>query len=138
MQPATILDLADIAGLMSQYEGSDCHPYVRMTLLHPAHHWFVKDGTAMLYEIREHSRYDMHIYNTAKGGKDLRDWCIRTGDWIFENTDAETLTNYVLDTRKDLKMFMRMLGINRIAKVNTEVLYMCTREDRQRLTKGVV
>jgi len=129
MERATILDLADINELMSELEGFDCHEFVRSTLLSPMNYWFYKDGTAMSYQIMDNNRFNMHIYNRARGDKRLVEWCRATGIWMFENTDAKNLMNFVKMGRRDLRFFMVSIGSKKIGKIGDEILYNYSRED---------
>ncbi len=130
---ATILDLSSIEELMTEYEGRECHQYIRVGLLSPTVHWFYKRDTAMLYEPMDNGRYNMHIYNRAKGDKALRNWCISTGSYIFEETDAMNLMNFVKEDRRDLRFFMAAIGSTLIGKIGNELIYNISREDRERI-----
>jgi len=137
MKEATILDLADINELMSELEGADCHEYVRLTLLNPNVHWFYKKDTAMVYNPMDNGRYNMHIYNRARGDKGLRNWCIRTGSWVFDNTEAKNLINFVKKDRRDLRFFMASLGSTKVGSVGDELIYNISREDRTRVERRI-
>jgi len=132
IKEATILDLAEIEELMSELEGINCHEYVRHTLLHPNYHWFYKVGTAMVYDPMDNGRFNMHIYNKSRGDRRLRDWCIRTGSWIFDNTEAKNLINFVKIERRDLRFFMASIGSVKVGQVGDELIYNISREDRAR------
>lgn len=133
MKQATILDLSDINKLMSDLEQRDCHEYVRITLLNKVTHWFYKEGSAMIYEPMDNGRYNMHIYNTNRGDKDLVKWCTDTGKWMFENTEAKNLINFVKKDRKDLRMFMIYIGSKKVCGIGDETLYTYSRESYEEI-----
>ena len=135
MNRATILNVAEINELMSAYEGKDCTEFIRKTLVMPEIYWFLSDTeeSVMVFMPMDNYRYDMHIYNKAKGDKKLIDWCITVGTHMLEETPAMTLINFVKEDRRDLRMFMASIGCKKVAKIRDEIMYVTEYEDKERI-----
>jgi len=137
---ATILDLSEIEELVSSYEKCDSYDYVRTTLLNPTTHWFFsrEHKVALSYIPQSRGRYEMHIYSKARGGRALRNWCISTGSYIFDEVvDANHLINWVSKDNKGLQFFMGMLGSSRVGEIEGDILYCINRKDRKEIENRV-
>jgi len=137
MKEATILDLGEIADIMSAYEGRDCYEYVGHTLREPTFHWFFSErlNSAVLYVPEDNDRYQIHIYGTGTGSS-LAKFSIKTGAYMLD-LGARTLINWVREDQLQLRLFMRMIKAHRVANVNGEILYAHTQDDRERMMEVI-
>ncbi len=146
IEEATLLDLAKIAKVMSLYEGYDCTQFCRGALLDKKIKCFYNkwSNTAMFYlpdgEKGGGGNYDMHIYGTGRGGRELRNWCIGTGEYMFNVVGARLLSNHVKAERRDLRFFMAALGCTKTSTNGGrggEILYTVKYEDRYKIIERV-
>lgn len=132
MIPCTIKDLGALTEIIDAYhEDEDYHMRIRSDVLGVTFGtWFLEDGKAICYERIGRRKAQAHIYSVSrdKRGKELRDFAVRTGRWMLDNTEVTTILNWVEDDRRDLKMFMRMIGSKRVGKIpgTGQVLYVST------------
>ncbi len=136
--PSTILDISDINKLMSKYEKRDCNDLVRSTILSKSAYWFNKKETAILYVPEDNGRYQVHIYNNESGDHLLSEWCKETGAWLFDNTNASVVINYVKKDRMDLRFFMVSIGSKKRCIVGEDILYTFDRDAYNKLSRSII
>ena len=139
VEEATVLQLAEITKVMSDYEGTDATPFVREALLNKGTHCFYSKefSTAILCLPLDNGRYDVHLYGKGRGGRGLRNWCLRITLFMFKEYDAKVLLNWVKCNRRDLRFFMVALGTKKIATVRDEILYCATCEESAQIKKRI-
>lgn len=142
ISPCTILDLGRLTEITDKYHGEDrsIHARIRADLLSDdGATWFLEDGKALCYEKIGNRKVQAHIYSTGRDqrGKALRDFAVKTGRYILDNTEVTTILNFVEPDRRDLKLFMKMIGSDRIGQIpgTNQILYVSTgtmgiREDK--------
>lgn len=133
MKPCTIADLGKLTEITDVYhvEEGGIHLRVRSDLLGVTFGtWFLDGDKAICFERIGRRKAQVHIYSVSRDsrGKGLRDFAVKAGRWIVDNTEVTTLLNFVEPDRKDLKLFMRMIGSKKIGCIpgTDQILYVST------------
>jgi len=129
MKPCTILDLEDLVYIAEQTHSEDMHMRIRADLLGSFPHatWFLMKDTCLCYEPLGKRKYQAHIYSVSRDsrGSALRDFAIESGRWMVDNTECESILNFVEKDRRDLQFFMRMIGSKKMGEIpgTGQILY---------------
>ena len=133
IQPCTIADLGALTEIVEDYHGptEDFHLRIRSDVLGITFGtWFLYDGMAMCYERIGKRKAQAHIYSVSrdKRGKRLRDFAVKAGRWMLDNTEVTTILNFVEPDRRDLMFFMRMIGSKKVGVIpgTNQILYVST------------
>lgn len=132
IEPCTILDLGLLTEITDTYHTESIHMRIRYDLLKmglPAY-WFLLGDTCICYDAIGKRKYQVHIYSSSRmnRGKELRNFAIRCGRWMLDNTEATTFINWVERHRKDLRFFMSFIGAKKIGMIpgTEQILYVST------------
>lgn len=132
LKPCTILDLGALTEIIDWYhKDEDYHMRIRSDLLGATYcTWFLDGDRAICFEEIGKRKVQAHIYAVSRDsrGKGLRDFAVKAGRWILDNTEATSILNFVEPDRKDLKLFMRMIGSKKIGIIpgTNQILYVST------------
>jgi hypothetical protein len=132
MIPCTILDLPDLYEILSGFLGSSdaLHWSLKNALVSGSTKFFLQDGAVVSYDNLGHGKYLVHIYSVSRDmrGMELRNFAVKAGRWMLDNTDAKVFLTFIKNDRLDLKFFMRMIGSRRFGGIpgSDEILYVST------------
>lgn len=133
MKPCNIMDLGKLTEITDGFHKESIHMRIRSDILGITHGtWFLLGDACICYEMIGVRKAQVHIYSVSRDrrGKELRDFAIRCGRWMLDNTSATTFINWVESDRKDLKLFMRMIGAKKIGVIpgTGQILYVTTED----------
>ena len=133
MEPCTILDLGKLSDITSSYKDIDIFTRLRLDLSgQGSTTWFMMDDCCIGYEFIQKHTCQVHIYSVSRDrrGRELRNFAIRAGRWMVDNTDATTFLNFVDKDRLDLRIFMKMIGSKKLAVIpgTNQILYASTED----------
>jgi hypothetical protein len=115
MQPCTIRDLNEVSDVASRHFGEDYTLWVRQRLLAPDHHLFYFDKDLVVYvEPIGTYKYSIHLLGETSRVKELRDFTISLGSWVFANTKCTSLVTFVSVNNKRLQRFIGLTGGQRV------------------------
>lgn len=132
MEPCTILEFPKIYEILSQFLGpsDSLHWNLKNAIVGKASKFFLQGDALVSYEPLGHGKYQVHLYSVSRDmrGKRLRDFVVKAGRWMLDNTDAKVFLNFVKVDRLDLKIFMRIVGSKRFGAIpgSDEILYVST------------
>lgn len=144
IKPCTIRDLPVLMELCEEYFQRDCTEWLRGKLYSKEHHLFLfKEELIVSFELISPYKYCIHIIGTSKGTKELRDYFLQIGSWVFDNTEATCLLVFASNSNKRLQRFVAITGGKRIGIVKEgdkdidEVLYSYSKTDKEHLIRGL-
>lgn len=74
--------------------------------------------------------YVMHIYSMSRDtrGLELKKWAIACARWVLDNTNCQSLLNFVRKDHKELRMLMASIGSKKMGIIpgTNEILYVST------------
>ena len=133
MEPCNILDHADLMDILTNFFTEDeVHLRIRNELMgiRPGLKWFIQKDSCLCYEPLGFSKYQAHIYCVSRDsrGAALRDFAIRSGRWMVDNTDCISILNFVKRDRKDIRLFMAAIGSKKVGIIpgTEDILYVST------------
>ena len=93
--------------LMSTLRNPDCYIFTDE-----------KYNICIMYLPIDSYKYNVHLYRKNKtSGCELKEFIYSTGYWMFQNTQATVLMNFVDERRRDLKMLMGAIGSTKISTI---------------------
>ena len=137
IQPATILDLADMAEAVTETMGYDCFDYIRNEVYGP-NIWYYKNGLALQHQILGDHKVIVHLYGVSRDKlRDIRDFVIMAGANTMDTKGITCFLVFCKETDMALRFLVRATGAKEgisIPQANgteSEIMYVLTEEDRK-------
>lgn len=95
-----------------------------------------KETSCIIFVPVDEYKYNLHLYTTERRKlKELKSFIYKTGYWMFNNTSATCLINFVKESRKDLILLMPYLHTTKVGILKNsndgenEIMYCAFKED---------
>ena len=131
MHKSNLEDIEEIFEILREYDHRfDLYPYLMKALQVPDYYFFNKKGMVIFYEPFGDDRVQVHIYSKfGRRGKDLKDFCIGSGKWLFNNSKYDKVFTFVDNDNLRLRLFNKAIGLKRVGSLGNQIIYGTTKED---------
>lgn len=140
IEPCNIRDIAKVEEVATKHFGSDATMWVRQNIYHPVNKLFYFDETLVLYmECIGTYKYSIHTIGSTRKVKDYKDFTIRVGSWMFDNTLCTCLIAFAAESNLRMQRFIGITGGKRVGIIpdagglENEIMYVYPIRDREQL-----
>ena len=116
IKPCTVLDVAELAEAVEKTTLIDAIPYVSQDI--KLNKWFYRRGVALQFQILGDHKCAIHLFGTPQDSlRELRDWVIGCGSWMFDNTEISCLLVFCRENDLHLRFLIRATGAERCCRL---------------------
>ena len=140
MIPCTIRDLEDLSEIATKCIGDKGTLWVREQLYHPLNKLFLFSDTLFVQvEATGIYKYSIHTIGNTKDIRGYRDFTIKMGSWMMENTPCTCLIAFAASSNKRMQRFIGLTGGERVGVIpdagghEDEVMYVFPKRNKETL-----